>query len=198
LSAFFPITPSRTYQTTALATGTVHLDILAGRESVRGQSGGSEPVAIDAGGGVTLTVPGHALPADTAVRVQAAILSSFLPGATPNSAPPDVVPVGEVVVDFGSQTLALGAELTVAASAVTAADTILVARVVRLDGIPRLLVVARGEVVGDRIVSRMVAGLDGLIMSGRYVFYKVSGGVGFAAGTARAAQSCVGRCEGVM
>lgn len=88
LSAFFAVTPSRTYQTGTLATGSVHLDILAGRESVRGQIGGDQAVAIDAGGGVTLTVPAQALPRNTVVRVQPAMLSGFLPGATPNTVRP--------------------------------------------------------------------------------------------------------------
>ena len=44
LTAFFPITPSRSYDTATLVEGKVHLDILAGREAVRGQAGGSEPI----------------------------------------------------------------------------------------------------------------------------------------------------------
>jgi len=173
LSAFFPITPTRTYQTTALTTGTVHLDILAGRETVRGQTGGSEPVSIDAGGGVTLSVPAHALPVDTAVRVQPAILSGFLPGASANTAPADVTPLGEVVIDFASQQLQLSAELSIAAPAgVAGTPSYLVGRVVRIDGIPRVLIVARAEIAGDRLVSRSLVGLPGITVIGRYVFYR--------------------------
>ena len=172
----------------------MHLDILAGREAVRGQTGGSEPITIDAGGGVTLTVPAHALPGDTAVRVQSAILSSFVPGATPNTAPPDVQPLGEVVIDFASQTLSLGAELTVGLPAsvqLDPADSLLVARVVRIGGVPRMFVVARAEAAGDRLVSRAVPGLPGITESGRYVFYRIGDITGFVAGTLSASGSPV-------
>lgn len=194
LSAAFPITPSRSYDLASLVEGRVHLDILAGREAVRGKTGGSEPITIDAGGGVTLTVPAHALPGDTAVRVQSAILSSFVPGATPNTAPPDVQPLGEVVVDFASQTLSLGAELTVGLPAsvqLDPADSLLVARVVRVGGVPRMFAVARAEVAVDRLVSRAVPGLPGITESGRYVFYRIGDVTGFVAGTLSASGSPV-------
>src|SRR5262249_5809054 len=154
----------------SLVAGTVHLDILAGRESVRGQTGGNDALTIDAGGDVTIIVPAHALPADTAVRVQPAILSTFLPGVTANTAPGAAVPAGEVVVASPSRTLDLAAELTVAAppdAGSASGRTYLVARVVRVDGVPSLLVVATADVAGTRLVSRGLAGLAGIATSGR-------------------------------
>jgi len=66
--ATFPVTPSQTFQPQQFSSGNVHLDILAGRESIRGVVGGSEAVSAT-GGDATLTVAAGSLPADTAIAV---------------------------------------------------------------------------------------------------------------------------------
>ena len=105
LSAHFPITPSRAFAPAQLVQGRVHLDVLAGREAVRGQTGGSEPLTLTSGG-ITLTVPARARTEDTAISLQPAILSTFLPSAA------DLQPLAEVMVDLSGATLTMGAELS--------------------------------------------------------------------------------------
>lgn len=173
VSAEIPIVPSRTFED--LVEGRVHLDILAGREGVRGKTGGNEAVTL-ADGNATLTVASGSLPEDTAVTVKQSAISSFVPS---NSA---FVPFAEVVVDFAGQTLATEAELSVDATGVAAGDTILVARVDRLGGIPRFIVVATAGIIGGRAVTRSHADLPGIVSEGRFVFYRTAQAVGFVKG----------------
>ena len=106
LCAALPITPARAFEAGELVEGKVHLDILAGREGVRGKVGGTEAVKVEsAGGEASVFVPAQALPRNTAVAVETSELSSYLPSAG------GVVALAELVVDFSGQTLALGAEL---------------------------------------------------------------------------------------
>jgi hypothetical protein len=182
LSAVFPITPSRTFGTTQLAEGRVHLDILAGREAARGQTGGSEPLALTAGN-VTLMVPAHALPDDTAIRVQPAVASSFLPTAV------DLEVLAEIVVDLSGSSLDLAAELSIPLPAAVpgALSRFLLGRVERLDGIPHVVIVGLAAASGDRLVSRTASGLPGVTIGGRYVFYRTSSAFGFVGVTTSAA-----------
>ena len=176
LYATLPIVPSRTYDTQALKEGKVHLDILAGRESVRGATGGSQPVTVQSGD-VILAVGGGALPEDTAVAVTPTPLAPYLPSAG------GLVALEQVTVDLSGKVLGSTAELSVAVSGgVTVDDTLLVAEVVRVDDVPRLMVVALAQVVADRIVSKPASGLPGIVEGGDYVFYR-SSPVGFVAGT---------------
>lgn len=184
LAAEFPIVPSRTFGASELVRGTVHLDILAGREGVRGKTGGSEAVTVSSGP-ATLTVAGGSLPQDTAVSLQTSALSSFLPGT------PNLIPFAEVQVDFSGNTLRLPGELAVEAAGVGAGDTLLVARVERLEGVPRVMMVASADLIANRAVSRGVAGLPGVAADGRYVFYRSTKPLGFVAGTASAAARAV-------
>lgn len=182
LSALFPITPTRTFAPAQLVQGRVHLDVLAGREAVRGQSGGSEPLTLTSDA-VTFTVPARALTDDTAIGIQTAVLSAFLP------APGDLTPLVEVTIDLSGATLLIGAELAVATGSlgpVGPSDRFLVARVERLDGVPRLSIVAVADNLGDRLVSRAVFGLPGIDAGGRYVFYKTTAPFGFAVTTVTA------------
>lgn len=188
LSAHFPITPSRVFAPAQLVQGRVHLDVLAGREAVRGQTGGSEPLTLTSDG-FTLTVPARALTEDTAIRIQPAILSTFLPSAA------DLQPLAEVMVDLSGATLTMGAELslsTAALGAIGVSDRFLVARVERIDGVPRLAVVAVADNAGDRIVSRAVFGLSGITIGGRYVFYRTTTPFGFAVATVTGGGTPVG------
>ncbi|PYQ19237.1 MAG: hypothetical protein DMF81_22525, partial [Acidobacteria bacterium] len=146
LAAELPVTPGRSYATMDLVEGKVHLDILAGRESVRGRTGGSEAVVLEAGDAM-VSVAARALPEDTAIDLQSVQLSRFLPAGA------GLEPLAELVLDLSGQRLAIPAELSVAAGSARPGDTILVARVERLDGLPRLAVIATGEVVGERVVS---------------------------------------------
>jgi RHS repeat-associated protein len=180
LCAEVPITPVRTYAATEITEGTVHLDILAGREAVRGTTGGSTAVVVQ-DGDVRLAVPAGALAIDTAVSVRRSDLSSFLP------IHPALTPLREMVVDFSGGALSLSAELSVASEGLPLDGTLLLARVERVEGVPRLTVVALAWVVADRIVSVPYAGVPGVTFGGRYVFYRVAAPVGFVGGFTRAA-----------
>ncbi|HET8775705.1 MAG TPA: Ig-like domain-containing protein [Thermoanaerobaculia bacterium] len=177
LGAEIPIVPSRTFAD--LVEGRVHLDILAGREGVRGKTGGNEAVTV-ADGSASLTVAAGSLPEDTAVSVKPSAISSFVPSNSTFSA------FAEVVADFSGRTLASQAELSVDASGVPPTDTLLVARVDRLGGIPRFVVVAVAELVGGRAVTRAHADLPGILDEGRFVFYRTSQAVGFVKGVTSA------------
>jgi hypothetical protein len=184
LAAEFPIVPSRAFSAAELVRGSVHLDILAGREGVRGRTGGSEAVTVSSGP-ATLTVAGGSLPGDTAVSLHSSALSAFLPGT------PSLVPFAEVVVDFSGNALRLPGELAVEAAGVPAGDTLLVARVERLEGVPRVTMVASADLIAGRAVSRAVAGLPGVAADGRYVFYRSTKPLGFVAGSATSAAGAV-------
>jgi hypothetical protein len=177
LAAEIPITPSRTFTTTELVEGKVHLDVLAGRESVRGKTGGREAVQLDSGD-IHLGLAKQSLPDDTAVTVEQSFLSPFLPSSAA------LVPVGEAVVDFAGQRLAFAADLSLADPGVLqTGDTLLVARVERVDGIPRLVVVALAELSGGRVRTIATPALPGIREEGRYVFYRSGVPIGFVGGT---------------
>ncbi len=174
LCAAFPITPSRTYATSALREGRVHLDLLAGRENARGVVGGNEATTVTSGT-VQLNVAAGSLAEDTAIALVAYdTFSPFVPATN------GIIPLGEVTVDFASSTLNTSAALTFNNIAAAPGDTLVVARVDRAayDGIPRLQVVALADVLtanGEtRAVSRADTGLpgvalDGITREGRYV-----------------------------
>jgi hypothetical protein len=186
LSAEVPITPSRTYGRAEILKGEVVLDILSGREGVRGSVGGSEAVDLVAGD-VRMSVPAGALAEDTALSVEVPGASSdFVPSLT------GLEPLAEVWLDFSGKTLSHAATLSVGAGSVVAGDTVLVAQVERAltASVPRLAVVAIGVLEGDRVVTRPHPALPGIVEGGQYVFYR-SGPVGFIAGTAVAGGSLV-------
>src|SRR5260370_29912198 len=119
LAAQFPITPSRKFDNGQLSRGDVHLDILAGRESVRGQVGGNDALTLS-DGNITLTVGAGSLAQDTDISIEAVTLSSFNP--TSNG----LTPLAEVVVDFSGEILNSSAELTAAGTGVSPPDTLLI------------------------------------------------------------------------
>ena len=191
IAAQVPLTPSRTFGTAELLEGRVHLDILAGRESARGTTGGAAPVVVQSGE-ARLSVAGLALARDTAIALREETLSSFLPSGA------GLEPVAEVTVDFSGAVLQHAAELQVAA---TGADgTFVVARVERVDGVPRLAVVAMAAMVGDRLVTQPSAILPGVRREGRHVFYRLAGPVGFVRGvtsTAAGGEQAVVTADGL-
>jgi hypothetical protein len=81
----------------------------------------------------------------------------------------------------------MGAELSFSTAALAGAigvsDRFLIARVERIDGVPRLAVVAVADRTGERIVSRTVFGLTGITIGGRYVLYRTAAPFAFAVAT---------------
>jgi RHS repeat-associated protein len=175
LSARVPVRPSREFSPSDLNRGTVHVDISTGRETIRGVAGGENAVVVQ-NGDARLLVPAGALGENTAISVMPVPVSGFLPASA------DLAPLSEAVVDFSGRKLALASELSLAATALPADTRLFVARVESIDGIPRLFVVALAEVMGDRLVSKPHPDLPGVVRGGRYVFYRVSGPLGFIRG----------------
>src|SRR5262249_52501467 len=178
LGALFAIRPSRTFGPTDLREGSVDLDILSGREGVRGRTGGSGAVALEVAG-ASLVVRAGALAQDTAMSLAVDELSDFVPATG------GLVPLEELVVDFSGRVLQVGAELSVASPGVPPDATLALARVEReiTGGVPRLAVVSLAELVGDRIVSRPHPDLPGITTEGRYVFYRSASPLGLVRGT---------------
>src|SRR6185312_14638894 len=175
LAATFPVTPSRSFQVSELQTGKVHLDILAGRESVRGETGGSGAVVVQEGD-ATLSVAAGSLPEDTAIDLTAESLAAFLPSGN------GLTPLAQYEIDFGGQVLSHPAQLAAGAGGAQPGDTLLLAQIQRFGGVPQLVVVSLAQVTGGQIVTQPYPGLPGITRGGEYVFYKSSAPVGFVAG----------------
>jgi len=171
------ITPSMSFGTTDIVKGLVHLDILSGRESVRGTAGGHMPVTVQSSASdAALSLASGALAADTAVSIaRESAFSSFLPTVDGMDA------LAELTVDLSGEVLGTTAELSALATAASG-GTLLVAKVERIDGVPHLAIVALAEQRADRVVSVPGFGLPGITEGGRYVFYRVTSPVGVVTG----------------
>ena len=180
LEGELPLTPSRSYSTAELVRGRVHLDVLSGREDVRGTAGGNQAVVV-ASGPARLSIPAGALPENTAVTLESAPLSGYVPSS------PEWQPFGEVLVDLAGRTLALPAELQHDATGVAPGGTYVLARVERVAGVPRVTGVAWAVRSGDVVTTTPGPGLAGLVQGGRHVFYRLSSEAGVVGGVARAA-----------
>ena len=175
LGAQFPVAPSHKFANTELLTGEVHLDILAGREGVRGQPGGSDPLTLSDGTS-TLFVPGGALSEDTAISIQSIALEDFIPVFSTLNA------LQETLVDFSGETLNTPAQLSIPAIALDPTHTFLLAKVERLDGVPRMVATALARINGANLTTVASPGLPGVVQGGEYVFYDITAPVGFAQG----------------
>lgn len=180
LEGELPLTPSRSYSTAELVRGRVHLDVLSGREDVRGTAGGNQAVVV-ASGPARLSIPAGALPENTAVTLESVPLSGYLPSS------PDWQPFGEVLVDLAGRTLALPAELQHDATGVAPGGAYVLARVERVAGVPRVAGVAWAVRSGDVVTTTPGPGLAGLRSGGRHVFYRLSSEAGVVGGLTRAA-----------
>lgn len=174
--ATFPVAASQTFAPDVFSTGTVHLDILSGRESVRGQVGGNDAVTVT-GGDATLTVSAGSLPQDTAISVDPEGVDTFLPSSTA------LIPLAEYNVDFSGETLTAPAQLSVAAGAAQPGDDVFLAQIQRVNGVPYLVVVSLAQVNGANLITQASPGLSGITQEGDYVFYKVTSPTGYVSGT---------------
>lgn len=175
LGAQFAVAPSHKYTNSQLLTGKVHLDILAGREGVRGQPGGSDPVTLT-DGIATLSVPGGALTQDTAINVQGISLENFIPSNGSIGA------LQEVLVDFSGETLNTPGQLSISSTGLNPAHTFLLTQVQRIDGVPHMVLLAVAQINGANLTSVATPGLPGITQGGEYVFYDVSTPLGFVQG----------------
>ncbi len=182
--ASFPVTPSQTFPLEQLSSGNVHLDILSGRESVRGQIGGSDAATVT-GGDATLSIAAGSSPQDTAIAVTPEPVDGFLPATT------SLIPLAEYNLDFSGQTLNVPAQLSVGAGSAQPGDNVLLAQIQRLNGVPYLVVVSLAQVNGATLVTRGAPGLSGLTQGGDYIFYKLTSPTGYVSGTVTASGSPV-------
>ena len=171
LGATFPIASSLSGELKDVVAGEVNLDILAGREAVRGVRAGSRAATIEEGD-FRLAVPSGALTDDTAIDLQTFdAFSDFAPSE------PGIEPLAELVVDLSGQNLALGAELSVGVAGLSPSDVYVLVRVASVHGIPHLEFVTLAGLQADRLVA------PGVRQQGRYLFYRLLSPVGFVAGT---------------
>ncbi|MCU1348603.1 MAG: hypothetical protein JWO56_1633, partial [Acidobacteria bacterium] len=184
LAAGIPIRPSRSFGAGELVEGRVHLDVFAGRESVRGKSGGSQAVTVT-NDVATLTVAAGSLMEDTAVSVTPVPLSSIAQSSAAFQ------PIAELVVDLSGRVLATPAELSVAYAGGSASELYFIARVERVSGVPGLTVVSRGTFANGRVTSTPITGFAGIRAGGRYIIYRVTVPAGFVGGTTRTAAGFV-------
>jgi hypothetical protein len=184
LAADIPIRPSRSFDANELVEGHVHLDVFAGRETVRGKSGGSQPVTVT-NDVATITVAAGSLAEDTAVSVMPSPLSSSA------QASGTFQPIAELTVDLSGRTLNTSAELSVAYASGAASDAYFVARVERVQGVPGLTVVSKAQFSSGRVTSAPLAGFPGIRTGGRYIIYRVTAPFGFVTGTTRTAAGMI-------
>ena len=184
LGASFALTPSRSYGPATLARGNVHVDVLAGREDRRGKVGGRDATSV-AHGGATLTVAAGARAENTVVDVEALSLPDYVPRSG------EVVPLAALGVDFATAALSMSAELAVANLTAAAEDTLLLARLERVDGVAWPVAVAIGSARGADWVLAAGEGLEGIKREGEYVVYRAATPLGFVEGTTTAADAPV-------
>ncbi len=175
VGAQFPVKPSRKFANAELLTGKVHLDILAGREGVRGQPGGSTPLVLSDGTS-TLSVPANALSEDTAISIESVALEDFIPVSSSFNA------LQEVIADFSGETLNTPAQLSISSTGLNPADVFLLTKVERVDGVPHIVVVAVAQLNGNALTSVSSPGLPGVMEGGEYVFYDLTAASGFVQG----------------
>jgi RHS repeat-associated protein len=182
--ASFPVTPSQTFQPELLSSGDVHLDILSGRESIRGSVGGSDAVTAT-GGNATLTIAAGSLPQDTAIAVAPEATDTFLPSTA------SLIPLAEYHLDFSGQVLNAAAQLSVAVGNAQAGESLFLAQIQRINGVPYLVVVSLAQINGANLVTQAVPGLSGIMQGGDYIFYAITSPVGFVSGTVTASSGPV-------
>jgi hypothetical protein len=178
-AATFPVTPSQTFQPGILSSGDVHLDILSGRESIRGQVGGSDAASVT-GGDATLTVAAGSLSQDTAIAVAPEGLDTFLPSTS------TLVPLAEYNIDLSGQTLLSPAQLSVGVGSAQAGSTLVLAQIQRIQDVPYLVVVSLAQVNGSNLITQAGPGFSGITQGGDYVFYQLNSPTGFVSGTVTA------------
>ena len=180
LGASFPITPSFSYRSADLARGTVHLDVLAGRENQRGTIAAAAATAVT-GGGMTLELPANALSAPTLIDLEASSLAEFVPSSSV------FTPLTQVALDFSGADLAAPAALRFDDLAVASGTTPLLAQLVRIDGVAYPSAVAVGVPSSATVRFAPSPELSGITREGSYVAYAASGPFGFVRGTTSAA-----------
>ena len=188
LSARYAVTPSLTFEPATLESGVITVELFeAAAGSHEAESIGNAGGQVTAASGERADVPPNGLTTPAAIDVRA-----IGPADAGIALPPALTFVG------GLHLTAPGAQFTSPVtisiprpSQVSPGDQILVARLAEVGRATRLLLVAVGRSVGDRLESSTALGddpaaLEGARVEGRYLFLRPASPVGFAAGSVRA------------
>ncbi|MEO8678604.1 MAG: PKD domain-containing protein [Vicinamibacterales bacterium] len=187
LAAAFGVTPSRTFDPLALQQGVITVELMASPLGARVVSTfGPDGGAASAAGGEALQVPPGAVTTSLPFSVRGLTAATY--GVT---LPPGLAVAGAALVDFAG-TLDRPATLSTAKPAALAGSTrLLLVRAQELGGESRLVLVGRGVIVGDRILSDTtlngVDAFEGIRVGGRYFFISSTNAFGFASGQVTAA-----------
>ncbi len=184
LGARIPVTPSKRFTLQELAVGSVTVAVQTpeaeGPGTLIGPAGGS----VTASDGTVLTIPATALASETVVALTPVPEAELRVGR-----PAGVEVLRAVRLDLTRATLSLTAELAFPVpEGLAPTDQVLVARVLEVDGLLRLQVVALGRLDGGLVTSRGAvtgASLPGLTSGGTFVFLRATSPVGFVTGTVR-------------
>ena len=178
-AAAFPATPSQVFDALTLERGVISLELLVPPANPAAPSLAGPDGATISAGDAALTIPAGALGDFTPIDLrplQASDLGIALPSGLEF--------LGGAQIGFGG-TLGAAAALSLPAPA-GAADAVLLVRLQDIQGQTRLVLSGIGSVAGGRLVSATSVGgsgqLDGVREAGRYIFFRASAPVGFAAG----------------
>ena len=188
LSARYAVTPALTFEPATLESGVITVELF------EAAAGSHEAALIGNGGGAVAAPSGERadIPSNGLTFPGAIDVRAVGPADTGIVLPPALAFVG------GLHLTAPGTQFTSPVTIsiprppqVAPADQILVARLAEVGGATRLLLVAVGRSVGDRIESSTTLGdnlaaLEGARVEGRYLFLRPASPVGFAAGSVRA------------
>jgi hypothetical protein len=181
IGAIFPITPSRAFTIQELMIGVVRLDV---REHVSGPGAstvGPNGGSVTSSEGDRLEIPVGALVAEAAIGLRRLTAGESGIAAVAGFDLLGVLQVDAIGVAFGA-----GTQLSLVSASASGTDQILIARAfVDPLGQRRLRLVAVGEVVSGRIVTRTAIGsltLDGVRGGGDYVFLRAQQPVAFVTG----------------
>jgi hypothetical protein len=176
LETVLPVRAVQSFPAERVVSGWVQVELWTRAQDAGGVLGGADAASLESGA-FRLDVAAGSLPANTVLRLVTVPISPFVPTS------PAATPLGEVVVDLSGAVLATSAELSLAAPGLNPGDVVVIARVDTFDATPYLQVVSLAQVVNGRAVSVPHAALPGIVTGGRYVFFRLSGPVGFVRGT---------------
>ncbi len=186
LGARIPVTPSKRFTLQELAVGSVTVAVQTpeaeGPGTLIGPAGGS----VTASDGTVLTIPPTALARETVVALTPVAAAELRVGL-----PAGVQVLRAVAVDLTGAALSRSAELAFPVpEGLAPTDQVLVARVLEVDGLLHLQVVALGRLDGGLLTSRgSVAGasLPGLTSGGTVLFLRATSPFGFVTGVVQTA-----------
>ncbi len=183
LATGFPITPSRDFSIRELQLGRILIDVTIPGSDLGGAVVGTSGGSTGDGQGALVEIPVAALSADQVIEllpVEIVSLSLALPSG--------IELLNALALDLSGAILPETALLSIIRPAgVTEADSIVIAqRFADPAGIPRLRIVALGEVQGTRIHTRLQVNgltLPGITRGGDYLFLRSNDPLGLIAGS---------------